>query len=274
MANIKINQLPAGTLPLTGNEILPVDQGATTVKITIDDVADYVLPYTAENVANKSQDIQLDYLSTTKYPSTKAVRDYIDFGVDLQKVTDSGNITTNDIYVENIITSNNQTDFSSAYLDGASGDSGIIGVTNTTNKRGEIKGTNITADRTYQLPDQSGTFALKSELLQYQSYTAVITQQGTAAPTVDYILQNNLGGAISFAYSNVGLYSITNASFLFDDLKTIVFINPGYIGAGPVTMGWERNSDSEITLSSKNASTGANANGLIYKATIEIRVYP
>jgi len=39
MANVQINQLPAGTTPLDGSELIPVDQGATTVKITTSDIA-------------------------------------------------------------------------------------------------------------------------------------------------------------------------------------------------------------------------------------------
>lgn len=61
MANIKINQLPAGTLPLTGAEILPVDQGANTVKITVDDVVDYVY----ENGPTLDQVLDAGDISTT-----------------------------------------------------------------------------------------------------------------------------------------------------------------------------------------------------------------
>jgi len=56
MANIEINQLPAGTLPLTGNEIIPVDQGASTVQVTVDDVADFILPFAVTKAGNNTID--------------------------------------------------------------------------------------------------------------------------------------------------------------------------------------------------------------------------
>jgi hypothetical protein len=224
MANIEINQLPAGALPLDGTEIIPVDQGTTTVQVTVEDVADFIKADNNTFTGNNT------FIGTSSFLGATTM-----YGVLALYSFDLGSGTTAIMKVN--------------------GDPGTSGQV-LTSQGGAA--TPIWSD---------------AAVLPYKAYTAVISQQGTAAPTVDYILQNNLGGAISFAYSNVGLYSITNASFLFDDLKTIVFINPGYIGAGPVTMGWERNSSSTITLSSKDASTGADANGLIYKATIEIRVY-
>jgi hypothetical protein len=108
--------------------------------------------------------------------------------------------------------------------------------------------------------------------LPYRSYVAVISQTGTTAPTVDYILQNTLGGAISFAYSSTGFYTVTNSSSLFVNSKTIVFINPGYMPSASV-IGWERNSSSIITINSKDTLSGDDTNGLLDGATIEIRVY-
>jgi len=42
MANIQINQLPAATLPLSGTELLPADQGAATVQIAVTDIVSLV----------------------------------------------------------------------------------------------------------------------------------------------------------------------------------------------------------------------------------------
>jgi len=108
----------------------------------------------------------------------------------------------------------------------------------------------------------------------YKSYVAVITQQSTTAPTVDYLLQNTLGGTVSFSYISPGKFEATTISPLFTDQKTVVLATVGFMGTEPVIIGWERNADSIITITSKNASTGADENGLIYRATIEIRVYP
>jgi hypothetical protein len=224
MANIEINQLPAATLPLDGTEIIPVDQGASTVQVTVEDVADFIKTNNNNFSGTNSFSGTTSFLGTTTVNGLLAFYSF-DLGLGSTTILNLG---------------------------GNPGTSGQV----------------LTSQGGAATPIWSDV-----AVLPYKAYTAVISQQGTAAPIVDYILQNNLGGAISFAYSSVGLYSITNASFLFDDLKTIVFINPGYIGAGPVTMGWERNSDSIITLSSKNTTTGADANGLIFRATIEIRVY-
>lgn len=268
MANIKINQLQGASIPLDGTEIIPGDQGGTTVQITLADVADYVLPYTAENVANKSQNIELDYLSTTKYPSTKAVRDYIDYGVDLQKVTDSGNTTTNEIYSGNIIASTTQVDSSSAYLNKAAGDSGILGVTNPANKKGEIKCTNITADRTYQLPDQSGTLALTSQLPIYKSYAALIDQAGAAAPTA-IVLQNTMVGAVTLTNPSgiEGFYRISCPDFIYT--KMLVLMIPSGYGTTGTTI-----SATQHTGYIDFAARFAGAGIATFFANLEIRVYP
>jgi hypothetical protein len=110
----------------------------------------------------------------------------------------------------------------------------------------------------------------------YKVYTAVITQSGTNAPTVDYTLENTLSGTPTWAYAGVGQYTLTLSS-QWTNNKTIVFINPGFMPSGflntGIALGWERNSSSTITIKSKNTSTGADANDLIFKASIEIRVY-
>jgi hypothetical protein len=98
------------------------------------------------------------------YPSNKAVADYVNLGVNLQTVTDNGNITTNDIHVYNVIDSSNATDSSAAYLNNVVGDGGVVGIRKADGTAGEIKGTNLTANRNYELPDASGTLALTSDI--------------------------------------------------------------------------------------------------------------
>lgn len=137
----------------------------------------------------------------------------------------------------------------------------------------KIKTLAIGGLNTVLFPNASGTIALTSQLPLYKSYVAVITQQLTTAPTVDYLLQNTLGGAVSFSYVSPGNFEATASSSLFTDQKTIVLATAGFMGVGPVIIGWYRNADSIITITSKNTSTGADENSLIYKATIEIRVY-
>lgn len=52
MANIKISQLPAATVPLTGNEVAPVVQNGVTVKAAIADFSDFVNPAAFGAVGN------------------------------------------------------------------------------------------------------------------------------------------------------------------------------------------------------------------------------
>lgn len=108
--------------------------------------------------------------------------------------------------------------------------------------------------------------------LPYVVYTAVISQNGTNAPTVDYELENTLGFTPTFNYVSPGVYTITNASFAWTNQKTVVFFSTGYMSS-PSSIGWQRNSSTQITLTSKNSTTGADENGLIWIATIEIRIY-
>lgn len=129
---------------------------------------------------------------------------------------------------------------------------------------------NLTASRTFQFPDADGTLALKSDLPQYKSYVATISQTGITPPTEDYILENTLSGSPTWGYNAVGRYTIT-LSLAWTNNKTIVFVNPGYIPQG-FTVGWERNSSSTITIHVRDAA-GNYTDGLLFKASVEVRVY-
>lgn len=224
MANIEINQLPAGTLPLTGTEILPVDQGATTVQVTVEDVADFIK---ADNNT---------FSGTNTFIGTN---------------TFLGATTMNGL-------------LALYSFDLGLGTTTIINLNNDPGISGQV----LTSQGGAATPIWSD-----AAVLPYKSYVAVITQQLETAPTVDYLLQNTLGGAVSFSYISPGKFEATTSSPLFTDQKTIVLATAGFMGAGPVIIGWERNADTILTINSKNASTAADENSLIYRATIEIRVY-
>jgi hypothetical protein len=95
----------------------------------------------------------------------------------------------------------------------------------------------------------------------YKVYTAVISQAGTFAPTVDYLLENTIGN-ILFDYVSVGRYNLvlTNA---FIDNKSIAFITNG--GSTTVIRGQQ--------LNSSTFRIQATGDGAIILANIEIRVY-
>lgn len=145
-------------------------------------------------------------------------------------------------------------------------------VTIVANNWAKVNGNPIAVSVNGVTADLSGNVNL------YSVYTAVISQTGITAPTVDYTLQNTLGFTPTFAYVSPGIYTISS-TLAWVNNKTVVFLNPGIMPTGVgvdagVALGWERNSSSQITLKSKKTSDDADTDGLIDNATIEIRIYP
>lgn len=60
----------------------------------------------------------------------------------------------------------------------------------------------------------------------YKVYTALISQSGTSAPTAK-ILENTLGGSVTFNYGSTGLYSVDAPTGSLTADKTYIFINKG-----------------------------------------------
>jgi hypothetical protein len=98
--------------------------------------------------------------------------------------------------------------------------------------------------------------------LGYKSYTAIISQTGTAAP-VATVLQNTIGGTFTWGYTSVGVYTVTSSSSGFTANKTIVFTNDSDRLHG---VGWIANSNSLVTI------TAAQDSG-IATCAFEVRVY-
>jgi hypothetical protein len=190
-ANWSISNVGIGFVPENvANKSTDVNLGTSdvyypsqnAVKTYVDTEVAAAVPFTPENVANKSQDIVSSPSSTVLYPSNKAVADYIAYGVDLQAVTDSGNITTNDVHIQNIIDSSNATDSGAAYLNNVVGDGGIVGIKKADGTTGEIKATNLTANRDYELPNTSGTLALLSNISTPSLQDVVAVNASTTLP--------------------------------------------------------------------------------------------
>ena len=100
--------------------------------------------------------------------------------------------------------------------------------------------------------------------LGYTSYTALLTQAGTAAP-VATVLSNNLTATLTWARASASVYTLTASAATFTNNKTIVFFNNGNAGNGFVGK-WTRTSDTVLTL---NPTTdNALANG-----SFEVRIY-
>ena len=107
--------------------------------------------------------------------------------------------------------------------------------------------------------------------LGYNVYTATISQSGTTAPTVNNVFKNTFTNTLTWNYAYVGRYTITNSTFDFTSNKTIIFINPGFL-SDSFTVGWEYNSATQLTIHVKD-KTGAYTDGLLFAASIELRVY-
>ena len=248
------------------------------VKTYVDTQVAAAVPYTPENIANKSQDITANPSSTVLYPSNKAVADYVNLGISLQTVTDNGNTTTNDIHILNSIASENATDLAAAYLNNVVGDGGVIGIQKADGTKGEIKGTNLTANRNYELPDQSGTLALLSDIptptSSYLVYTALLEYNGGSP--IATILQNTLGTTINWTNPANGTLFGTAAS------GTPFTLNKTWVVGGAYNNGGQP----YFTIGSATGLTNiVNVKLFLYDGTItgtpnfsnlqiEIRVYP
>ena len=102
----------------------------------------------------------------------------------------------------------------------------------------------------------------------YKVYTALLTQTGTNAP-VAIVLENTLGGTVTFERSGVGNYTAVSVGNLFTLDKTVVFNSSGqFVG----TYNFYPTNTSRIALNNVNVS-GVVADSLMQKLSIEIRVY-
>lgn len=127
------------------------------------------LGYVPENVANKSTDVTLSANSDTLYPSQKAVKSYIDNKpaavANLQQVTSAGATTTSNITA-------NQ--FSTAVGSSLQSTGGLVAknivlqptIGSSTNQV-TFDSSLITGNKTYTLPNASGTLVLTSSLSNY-----------------------------------------------------------------------------------------------------------
>jgi hypothetical protein len=226
MANVQINQLPAGTTPLDGSELIPVDQGATTVKITTSDIAVLANENAVLN-AQGTPKITSDIFSNRPLADT-AGSIYISTDTDEIYQYNGSNWDLTGGIVQSIISSTLSVD--------------------STDPRNPIVN------------------------LGYGVYTAIIMQTGIDDPNIISVLQNTLGFEPTFGYVSPGNYNIIS-TFAWPNNKIAVFLTPGYM-PNSVSLGWERNSSSQIRLYSKKTSDDTYSDNLIINATIEIRIYP
>lgn len=101
----------------------------------------------------------------------------------------------------------------------------------------------------------------------YKSYTALITQSGTSAPTAT-VLENTLGGTVTFSRTSAGTYLAT-LSGAFTLNKTACYITPT---TGTFVHQATRQSLNDVIIVSLNSSNAA-TDTILNNTTFEIRVY-
>ena len=109
--------------------------------------------------------------------------------------------------------------------------------------------------------------SLASGSTAYDSYVALLTQTGTAAP-VATVLSNNLTATLTWARTGTGVYTLTANAATFTANKTIVFLNNGSdttaVLIPPIV--WTRTSDTVLTI-----TIGTDA--AITNGSFEVRIY-
>ena len=279
MANVKISALPAATTPLAGTEEVPIVQSSATVKATISDINASSWSLTGNTGTN----------DTTNFIGTTDIQDLVFKVNNTERLRISA--TTSDVIAEssgdNVITAKTTSNNGYASIGGTFIRKGFVDISNGTNVA-KLSAVNCTDTRFINLPNYSGTLVAtvngstaddQGNVVvprPYNVYTAVISQQLAAAPTVDFVLENTLGFSLSFNYVATGEYTVTNVDGTgWVNNKTIVFLNMGYVNPFSTgVIGYEYNGVNQLTLYSKNSSTFAGENGLLFQAPIEIRVYP
>lgn len=111
--------------------------------------------------------------------------------------------------------------------------------------------------------------SLASGSTAYNSYVALLTQAGTAAP-VATVLSNNLTATLTWARTGVGVYTLTASAATFTANKTIVFLNAG---SGIPLITGERTSDTILTIKTFVSSSGAAVDAAITNGSFEVRIY-
>jgi len=108
--------------------------------------------------------------------------------------------------------------------------------------------------------------------LPYKSYTATFTQSGITAP-VATILENNLGGDLTWTYDGVGIYRISSSGLFTEGKTTVTCSNLfGDWTIQPYPLFEESTFPNFIKIINVNSDGGEQVN-VIEIACIEIRVY-
>lgn len=108
---------------------------------------------------------------------------------------------------------------------------------------------------------------IADQVTPYDSYVALLTQDGTNAPTA-VVLENQLG-TVLFQYDGLGDYRVLSPSGAFELGKTFV----SALSTGNTNIGIDHTSNGLIYISTWLLAADAPDNGLLTNAPFEIRVY-
>lgn len=106
----------------------------------------------------------------------------------------------------------------------------------------------------------------------YKVYTALISQTGTSAPTV-IVLENTLGGTPVWSRIGTGVYSGLLSGFFTANKTTVIFTKQYTVPIGGTDIFTAAGCGSINSIDLSTANTAGLVDGVLSKATIEVRVY-
>lgn len=106
----------------------------------------------------------------------------------------------------------------------------------------------------------------------YKVYVALISQTGTSAPTV-IVLENTLGGTPVWSRIGPGVYSGLLSGFFTANKTTVIFTKQYTVPTGGTDIFTAVGCGSINSIDLSTANTAGLVDGVLSKATIEVRVY-
>lgn len=104
------------------------------------------------------------------------------------------------------------------------------------------------------------------------TYSAIISQSGSSAPTVNRINTNNTRATITYTYTNAGEYVITSDTAIFKNGKIRYFCDIGISTVGGLGYSITRLDDNNLTFQTPNG--GFNQDNQLLNSNLTIEIYP